>query len=88
MSNQQYAITFIGHVCYDEITPFAGDTTVTPGSAVLCGAMVAARVGSASAVITRMHPEHDAIIAPLRRLGVTLFVTPCAVTTFARVLHP
>jgi len=83
-----FDITFIGHVCYDEITPFGGATTVTPGSAVLCGAMVSARVGSATAVVTRMDPADDAILTPLRALGVACVVTPCPVTTFARVVHP
>lgn len=88
MSNQSFDITFIGHVCYDEITPFGGATTVAPGSAVLCGAMVSARVGSSTAVVTRMNPENDDVVAPLRALGVGLFITPCPVTTFARVVHP
>lgn len=42
---RSYDITFVGHMCFDEITPFGGETKIAPGSAVLCGAMVAARLG-------------------------------------------
>ncbi|MHB9130271.1 MAG: carbohydrate kinase family protein [Armatimonadota bacterium] len=82
-----YDITFIGHVCYDEVTPFGGETRVSPGSAVLCGAMVAPRVGAKTAAITRVNPADEEILAPLRTLGVDLYVTPSPVTTFARVVH-
>lgn len=84
----RYDITFIGHVCYDEITSPAGETTVRPGSAVLCGAMVSARVHARTAVITKMNPGDDGIVAPLRDLGADLYVIPTEVTTFARVVHP
>jgi sugar/nucleoside kinase (ribokinase family) len=83
-----YDITFIGHICRDEITPFGGETTVSPGSALLCGAMVAPRAGAKTAAITRMDPADDALLDPLRALGVACFATPCPVTTFARVVHP
>lgn len=86
--NLTYDITFIGHVCYDEITPHGGQTTVSPGSAVLCGAMVSARIGARTAVITKMNPGDDDIVAPLRNLGVDLYVIPHEITTFARVVHP
>jgi sugar/nucleoside kinase (ribokinase family) len=84
----RYDITFVGHVCYDEITSPAGETTVRPGSAVLCGAMVSARVHARTAVITKMNPRDDGIVAPLRDLGADLYVIPTEVTTFARVVHP
>lgn len=85
---QPFDITFVGHVCYDEITPFGGDTVVSPGSAVLCGAAVAQRVGVRTAVVTRMNPADEAIVAPLREIGVSVFVIPCPTTTRARVYHP
>ena len=47
-------ITFMGHMCYDEIHPFGEEPTTAPGSAVLCGAMAAARVGANVCVVTRM----------------------------------
>lgn len=83
-----FDITFIGHICYDEITPFGGQTTISPGSAVLCGAAVSQRVGARTAVITRMNPTDERAVAALRELGVALFITPCDVTTQARVVHP
>ncbi len=43
--SKKYDITFVGHMCYDEIIPFGGTPHIAPGSAVLCGAMVAARIG-------------------------------------------
>jgi sugar/nucleoside kinase (ribokinase family) len=85
---RRYDITFIGHACYDEITSPAGETSVRPGSAVLCGAMVSARVHARTAVITKMNPRDDGIVAPLRDLGADLYVIPTEITTFARVVHP
>lgn len=83
-----YDITFIGHIAFDEINPYGGAQYISPGSALLCGAMVAPRAGASTAAITRMHPADDALLDPLRALGVDCFVTPCDVTTFARVVHP
>lgn len=86
-ARRDFDITFIGHVCYDEVTPFGGAPRVAPGSAVLCGAMVAPRAGARTAAITRMNPADEEIVAPLRALGVSVFITPCPVTAFARVAH-
>ena len=41
-------------MCYDEIIPFGGKPHIAPGSAVLCGAMVAARVGKKVAAVVKM----------------------------------
>ena len=62
-------ITFMGHMCYDEIHPFGGEPAAAPGSAVLCGAMAAARVGAAVTVVTRMNLEDEHILKPMRSLG-------------------
>ena len=64
MSNK-YDITFIGHMVYDEIIPFGGVARVAPGSAVLCGAMVAARVGKKVAVVTKMAKKDESILQPM-----------------------
>jgi len=87
LSSPSFDITFIGHICRDEITPFGGETRVSPGSAVLCGAMVAPRVGARTAVVTRINSADAELLAPLQALGVETFATPCPVTTFARVVH-
>jgi sugar/nucleoside kinase (ribokinase family) len=83
-----YDITFLGHMCFDEITPYQGETKVSPGSAVLCGAMVAARVGKKVAVVTKMAPKDNEILKPMQELGIDTFVIPAAETTFSVVIHP
>ena len=84
----QTDITFMGHMCYDEIHPFEGEVSTAPGSAVLCGAMAAARVGCAVTVVTRMNPADDHILDPLRALGVKCVPIPVSQTTRMRVVHP
>jgi hypothetical protein len=41
---QPYDIAFVGHMCFDAITPFGGKETVAPGSAVLCASVAQAEV--------------------------------------------
>ena len=84
----KYNITFIGHMCYDEIVPFKGQTTVSPGSAVLCGAMVAGRIGRDVAVITKMSPKDSAILKPMEDVGIDTVLLPSEETTYMRVEHP
>lgn len=81
-------ITFMGHMCYDEIHPFGGEPATAPGSAVLCGAMAAARVGAKVCVVTRMSTEDDNILNPMRDLGVECVLVPVENTTRMRVVHP
>ncbi len=83
-----FDITFMGHMCYDEIHPFRADPITAPGSAVLCGAMAAARVGAKVAVVTRMHPDDAPILEPMRELGVHCVLVPTDATTRMRVVHP
>ena len=45
LQSDGYDIAFIGHMCFDEVVPYRGLARVAPGSAVLCGALAAARVG-------------------------------------------
>lgn len=88
MTLAEFDMTFVGHVCYDELTPYGGETVVSPGSAVLCGAAVAQRVGMRTAVVTRLHPSDEAVVTPLKDLGVDVFATPAEATTYVRVVHP
>ncbi|GAK58928.1 PfkB domain protein [Candidatus Vecturithrix granuli] len=83
-----YDITFVGHLCFDEITPYHGETSVAPGSAVLCGAIAAARIGQRVAIVTRMAPADEQILQPLNDLGVETLVVPASETTYAVVIHP
>jgi sugar/nucleoside kinase (ribokinase family) len=82
-----YDIIFVGHMCYDEIIPFGGKPVVTPGSAVLCGAMVAARVGKKVAAVVKMSEKDENILNPMRDVGVDTYLIPSEVTTYSRVLH-
>ena len=82
-----YDITFVGHMCYDEITPFGGEPHVAPGSAVLCGAMVAARVGERVAAVVKMAPKDEEILQPMKDVGVDTYLIPSAETTYSRVIH-
>jgi sugar/nucleoside kinase (ribokinase family) len=84
---KHYDITFVGHMCYDEIIPFGGEPHIAPGSAVLCGAMVAPRVGKKVAAVVKMAKEDEAILKPMQDVGVDTFVIPSAETTYSRVFH-
>jgi len=84
---KHYDIAFIGHMCYDEIIPFGGQPHVAPGSAVLCGAMVAARIGKKVAAVVKMAPKDEHILQPMKDVGVDTFLIPSAETTYSRVLH-
>jgi sugar/nucleoside kinase (ribokinase family) len=83
----KYDITFIGHMCYDEIIPFGEKSRVAPGSAVLCGAMVAPRVGKKVAAIVKMAKKDENILQPMKDAGVDTFLIPSEETTYSRVLH-
>ena len=84
---KKYDITFIGHMCYDEVTHFQGDTVVAPGSAVLCGAMVTGRLGVNTAAIVKMSLDEEKINQPMKDVGVDVHVIPAECTTYSRVLH-
>lgn len=83
----KYDITFIGHMCYDEVTHFQGETVVAPGSAVLCGAMVTARLGVKTAAVVKMSLDEEHITDTMKDLGVDVHIIPAPVTTYSRVLH-
>jgi len=84
----RFDIAFVGHMCYDEIVPFRGETTVAPGSAVLCGAMAAARVGKKVAVITKMAREDEHILKSMKSVGIKTYLIPSHETTYMKVVHP
>ena len=80
-------LAFIGHVCRDEVRPFGGQSWVAPGSAVLCGALAAARTGASVAVVTTMAARDEAILEPMRAGGIAVYVIPADVTTYMSVVH-
>jgi sugar/nucleoside kinase (ribokinase family) len=84
---KKYDITFVGHMCYDEIIPFGGQPHIAPGSAVLCGAMVAPRVGKKVAAVVKMAKKDELICQPMKDLGVDIYVVPSEETTYSRVFH-
>lgn len=85
---QAYDITFLGHMCFDEITPYQGETKIAPGSAVLCGALAAVSTGRRVAVAAKMAPADDAILQPMRDAGIDTYLIPAAETTWSVVIHP
>jgi sugar/nucleoside kinase (ribokinase family) len=88
MMTKAYDVTFIGHMCYDEIIPFGGEAEIAPGSAVLCGAMAAVRTGKKIASVVRMDPSEEHILQPMRDAGIDVMIDPTDVTTYNRVIHP
>jgi sugar/nucleoside kinase (ribokinase family) len=86
--NLQFDMTFVGHACIDELYPFGGAEVIGPGSAVLFGSAVAARLGWKTAIVTRMNPADVDLAECLRRNGTSLFLTPVPQTTRSKVEHP
>lgn len=82
-----FDIVFIGHMAIDEVRHFSGEVSVGAGSAVLCGALAAARVGRRVAVITRMAPADDHLVESLREAGVDVMIIRAPVTTYMQVIH-
>lgn len=69
----------IGHVARDE---FEGEATWRLGGTALYAAATAARVGVASALVTRVGPdEKTALEARCKELGIALHALPSSVTT-------
>ena len=85
--SKKYDITFVGHMCYDEIKHFGQEAKVAPGSAVLCGAMVAARVGKKVAAVVKMSPDDEEILQPMKDLGIDCYLIPSEETSYNRVVH-
>jgi sugar/nucleoside kinase (ribokinase family) len=81
-------LVFVGHMCLDEVIPFQEPPIIAPGSAVLCGALAASRVGTSVAVVTRLAPQDEEILWSMRQGGVEVHVVPADATTYMRVVHP
>jgi sugar/nucleoside kinase (ribokinase family) len=75
-------------MCLDEVIAFGRSPRVAPGSAVLCGALAAARIGASVGVVTRMAPADENILEPMRRNGIDVVVIPTDSTTYMKVVHP
>ena len=84
----KFDLTFVGHMCYDEIVPFEGEGYIAPGSAVLQGAMAAARIGMNTCVVTRYAAKDDHIMDSLRENGVRVMAIEAPETSWMYVGHP
>ena len=84
----RYDILFLGHVTIDEIEAEEGAAMAAPGGAPLFGASAASCTGKRIAVITRMAKEDERYLAPLKGVGVDIYLQPVAETTHMRVVHP
>jgi sugar/nucleoside kinase (ribokinase family) len=85
--SKNYDITFVGHMCFDEIIHFGGKPQIAPGSAVLCGAMVAGRIGKKVAAVVKMAKKDENILQPMKDVGVDTYLVLSEVTTYAMVIH-
>jgi sugar/nucleoside kinase (ribokinase family) len=83
----RFDIVFIGHMCFDEVIPYGGEPRVAPGSAVMCGALAAARVGKKVVVVTRMAARDQAILESMLRNGIKVHSTTTLETTYMKVIH-
>ena len=83
----KYDVTFVGHMCFDEISYPGQEPAVAPGSAVLCGAMVAARIGKKVAAVSKMSEKDANILQPMKDVGVDTILIPAEETTYSRVIH-
>jgi sugar/nucleoside kinase (ribokinase family) len=87
LNTNMFDLAFIGHMCFDEVIPYQGEPRIAPGSAVLCGALAAARVGKQVAVITKLAPKDDNILDSMRQNGIEVFTIPALETTYMKVVH-
>jgi sugar/nucleoside kinase (ribokinase family) len=87
LQSNRYDIAFIGHLCFDEVIPYQGVSCTAPGSAVMCGALAAARVGKQVVVVTRLAPKDQGILDVLLQNGIEVHPTPSAETTYMKVIH-
>lgn len=83
-----YDMVLIGHMAVDEVHHFGGEISIGVGSAVLCGALAAAQVGSKVAVITRMAEKDEKMLVSMRDAGIDVINIPSAETTYMQVIHP
>lgn len=81
-------ITFVGHMCCDETIPYMGKPSIEYGGAILCSAVVPARIGKTCAIVVKMNPKDTDKLKPMEDLGVKSFVIPSDETTYIKVVHP
>lgn len=83
----EFDVCTVGHVTRDILR---GETPVPreqAGGAALYGAAVCSRLGLATAIVTRMAPQDEPLLAELRALGVAPLLRPSAATTTFETIY-
>ncbi len=88
ISDQEYDIVFIGHVCYDEVIQSDGQRSVNVGGAAIYGAVAAAKAGQRVAAVLMCSPQDRGDIAFLTDCGIDLYTIDSEATTRVEVSHP
>jgi len=84
----RYDLVFMGHVTIDEIEAPEGSARGVPGGAPFFGAFAASWSKKKIAVVTRMAEKDSALLEPLKKAGIDVYLQPVASTTHMRVVHP
>ena len=77
-----YDLCIIGHVTEDRIEIPGHAPRVQPGGTAYYGSVAASHLGPTTAVLTKMHPDDEAVLlVDLRALGITTVCLPSPFTT-------
>jgi hypothetical protein len=82
-----YDIVFIGQFGTGTIIPFEGSPFVVPGSPILFASIAATGQGKRIAAVTRIPESEGALLQPMKRAGIDLFVRPGEIVRY-RVVFP
>lgn len=84
---KRYDVTFLGHLCYDEVQHFDGSQSINAGGAALYGAMAAVRLGQRVAAVMMLAPEDRADLDGMRAQGIAVSCVDAPETTRVQVIH-
>lgn len=84
---KRYDVTFLGHLCYDEVQHYDGSQSLNAGGAALYGAMAAARLGPRVAAVMMLAPEDRADLDGMRAQGIAVSCVDAPETTRVQVIH-
>lgn len=83
----RYDITFIGHLCYDEVIHYDGSQSTCAGGAALYGTMAAASLGKRVAAAIMCTPQDRADLDLLTQNGIEVYPIDSPATTRVQVVH-
>ncbi|MDI6619841.1 MAG: hypothetical protein QME45_14515 [Clostridiales bacterium] len=83
-----FDITFIGHMCFNEIIPYRGKSNVSYGGSILLSTAVSSRIGKRTAVIVKMAESDKYMLKSMRELGADVYIIPSKDTTYIKVIYP